>query len=221
MTVLLTVSEALGGAELSDALVGDVLAVGCDLGSVQNNSYAPKIDKSLNTGKQDLYLRHDAADFEITEVGWYIQAYNTALTWTYGGARTPGDDFDALIALGDASGTSKNNADGLSGGLWLDQKWDATSVQQFDSAVSNVSIFKTGVGDSLANKIPVHVNSMIWNNAGVETDATTPVTGKIGKSGDTVLGDVSHGKIRIFIPNSYAEGGYYQWETVIVYSFTS
>jgi hypothetical protein len=221
MTVLVTISETLSGAELSDALVGDVLAVGCDLGSVQNNSFAPLIDKGLNTGKQDLYVRHDGVTDPITNCGWYLQEYNTSLTWTYGGARTPALDLAALWDLGDASGTSKNNADGLSGGLWLDQKWDATSVQQFDSAVSNVWIYKTGVGDSLANKIASHVNSMVYDNATVETDATTPVAGSIGKTADSVLGDRSHAKKRIYIPSAYAEGGYYQWETVFAYSFTS
>ncbi len=221
MTVSITVSETIDGVELADALVGDVLAVGLDLGSVQNNSYAPLIDKSLNTGAADLYVYHDATIDPITNCKWYLQAYNTTLAWTYGGARTPALDIAALKSLGDSSGTSKNNADGLSGGLWIDQKADATTVQQFDAGVSEVSIFTTALGFSLATAIGVVKESMVYDNLGTETLATTPVDGSIGKALDTVLGTNSHCKERIYIPSAYAEGGYYQAEQVLAYSFTA
>lgn len=220
MTVSITISETLDGVELADALVGDPLAVGLDLGSVQNNSYAPLVDKSLNTGAQNLFVRHDATVDPITNCKWYLQAYGTTVSWPYGGARTPALDIAALKALGDASGTSKNNADGLSGGIWLDQKWDASSVQQFDAGVSEVSIFTTALGFSLATAIGIVKESMVYDNTG-ETAATTPVDGVIGKNNDTVHGDNSHQKERIFIPSAYAEGGYYQFEQVLAYSFTA
>jgi len=220
MTVSITISETMDGLELADALVGDPAAVGLDLGSVQNNSYAPLIDKSLNTGAQNLFAYHDAAVDPITNCKWFLQAYGTTVSWPYGGARTPNDDIAALKALGDGSGTSKNNADGLSGGLWLDQKYDATSVQQFDTSVSKVNIFKTAAGFSLATALGIKKESMVYDSGG-ETGATTPVDGVIGKSGDTVKGDNSHQKVRIYIPNAYAEGGYYQAEMVMAYSFTA
>lgn len=221
MTVSITASETRDGVELADALVGDPAAVGLDLGSVQNSSYAPKIDQSLNTGAQNLYFRHDATIDPITNCGLYLQPYGTSLVWAYGGARSPALDIAALKNLGDASGTSKNNADGLSGGLWIDQKADATSVQQFDAAVSKVNIFKTAAGFSLATKIGLVKESMVYDNAGSEALATNPVDGVIGKSLDTVKGTNSKQKLRIQIPNTFAEGGYYQAELVLAYSFTA
>lgn len=221
MTVSITISETMGGVELADALVGDALAVGLDMGSVQNNSYSPLVDKSLNTGAADLYAYHDAAIDPITACKWYIQAYNTTVPWTYGGARSPALDIVALKALGDASGTSKNNADGLSGGIWIDQKWNATSVQQFDAAVSKVGIFTTAAGFSLATAINLLKESMVYSLGGTETAATSPVDGVIGKALDTVKGTNSHAKTRIYIPSSFAEGGYYQAEQVLAYSFTA
>jgi len=221
MTVSITISETIDGAELSDALVGDALAVGLDLGSVQNNSYAPLTDKSLNTGAANLFIHHNAAIDPITQCKWYLQAYGSSLAWAYGGARTPAADIQALKDLGDSSGTSKNNADGLSGGLWIDQKWNASSVQQFDAGVSKVYIFKTSVGFSLATAVGIVKESMVYNNASVETAATTPVDGVIGKALDTVKGTNSHQKMRIYMPAVFAEGGYYQIEAVLAFSFTA
>lgn len=221
MTVSLTVSELINGVELADALVGDPLAVGLDLGSVQNNSYAPLVDKSLNTGAQNIFIYHDAAIDPITNLKFYLQAYGTTVVWTYGGARTPALDIAALKALGDSSGTSKNNADGLSGGIWIDQKWDATSVQQFDAGTSKVDIFKTAAGFSLATAIGLKKEAMVYDNLGVETGASSSSDGIIGKSGSTTYGDNAHIKERVYIPSVYAEGGYYQFEQVVAYSFTA
>jgi hypothetical protein len=223
MSVSLTISETLSGAALSDSLAGG--GTGLDLGSCANNSYAPLVDKSANTGKQDLYIRHNATIDPITSVKFYIGQYGALTGDTYGGARTAAGDYTAIKALGNASGSSKNNADGLSGGLWIDMDWDATTANQFDQAnfPSLVKIFGDGGTDGidLASAFGLVTNAMVYDNSSFETAATTPVEGKIGKSGDTVLGDQAHVKLRVYLPSAFVEGGIYQVEFVTAYSYTA
>jgi len=222
MTVLLTLSETLDGAAVADALAGG--GTGVDLGSVVNNSYAPVILKSANTGAQNLYISHDAVLDPITDVKTFLQTYGVGTGFTYGGADTAANDFTTLKNLANASGSSKNNGDGLSGGLWIDMDWDASTTNQFDQAgfPTVVKIYGDGLTDgiSLASAFALHTAAMVYA-APAETSASSPVTGQIGKAADTVLGDAAHVKLRIYVPNAYSNGGIVQWEVVTSYSFTS
>jgi hypothetical protein len=132
MAVSLTISETFGGSALSDALAGG--GTGLDFGSVVNNSYAPVVDKTANTGAQNIYVSHNAVDDPITSLKIYIGQFGLLTGFTYGGARTAAGDYTKVKALGQASGSSKNNADGLSGGLWMDMDADVTTANQFDQA---------------------------------------------------------------------------------------
>lgn len=223
MTVSLTISESLGGAALSDSLAGG--GTGLDLGSVVNGAYAPVVDKAANTGRQDLYISHDAVDDPITNVKFYLGEYGDITGYTYGGARSAAGDLTAIFNLGNASGSSKNNADGLSGGIWIDQRWNASTAAQFDKATypTKVQIFGDNGTDGidLASAFSLQTDAMIYNNTGTETAASAPVAGEIGVSGDTVLGDSAHIRKRIYLPSSFAEGGAYQYEFCIAFSFTS
>lgn len=223
MAVLLTVSETINGVAVSDALAGG--GTGVDLGSVVNNQYAPIVDKSANTGKQDLYVYHDATIDPITDVKTFIQEYGTGTGFTYGGARTAADDFTALKNLGNGSGSSKNNSDGLSGGLWIDMDADASTTNQFDQAnyPTVVKIYGDNSTDGidLASAFGLKSDACVYDNGGVETNGSAPEDGKIGKSGDTALGDNAHLKLRMYLPNSYSDGGIVQFEFVIGYSYTS
>lgn len=223
MTVLLTVSETLDGSAVSDSLAAG--GTGVDLGSVVNNQFAPLTDKTANTGSQLLYVRHDATVDPITEVGTFIESY-AATGFTYGGANSAAGDFTALKALGFGSGSSKNNADGLSGGLWVDMDAAASTTNQFDQATfpTKVKIYGDGSGSStdgidLASAFTVKSTAMVI--APADTLATTPVDGVIGKDGDTVKGDNAKLKLRIYLPLAQLEGGIHQWSWTVKYSFTA
>lgn len=223
MSVSLTFSETLSGAALADSLAGG--GVGLSLGSVVNNSFAPVTDKAANTGHQDLFIRHNAAFDPITNVKFYLGIYGGVTGYTYGGNRTAADDYTAIKALGQASGSSKNNADGLSGGVWMDMRANPSTSNQFDQASfpTKVKIFGDNGADGvdLASAFLLQSDAMVWDNTGAETTATTPVNGQIGKSGDQVLGDHAHVRLRIYLPNSQTEGGIYQAELVTAYSYTA
>jgi len=223
VAVSLTISETIDGAQVADALEGT--GTGVDLGSVVNNSFAPVTDKSANTGKQDLYVRHDATVDPITDFKLFIQLYGAGTGFSYGGADSAANDYTSIKALGQASGNSKNNADGLSGGLWVDMDYDASTANQFDQAnfPTVVKIFGDGgtEGIDLASAFVVNSAAMVYDNSGTPTAPSVPVSGKIGKSGDTVLGDVSHLKFRIYLPNAHADGGIMQVETVWAFSYTA
>jgi len=222
MTVLLTISETLDGAAVADSLAAG--GVGVDFGSVVNNQYAPIISKASNTGAQNLFIRNDAVVDPTTDHKFFLQTYGVGTGYTYGGADTAANDFTTLKNLANASGSSKNNNDGLSGGVWIDMDWDASTTNQFDQATfpTVVKIFGDGLTDgiSLASAFALQPSAMVYDLPG-ETAASAPVAGKIGKNNDTVLGDNAHLKFRIYIPNSFASGGIIQWEIVAAYSFTA
>lgn len=226
MAVTLTVSETLTGAEASDVFLdgGDPgTYTGIDLGQVVNNSYAPLADKSLNTGHQDVFLHHDGTN-EITDVKFFLGDYAIQTGNPYGGGDSSAADIAQMISLGNASGSSKNNADGLSGGIWMDMDWDASTTNQFDQAnfPSVVKIFGDNNTDGIdaASGFLLSDQAMVYDDTGSEVAATTPEAGKIGAIGDTVLGDNAHLKFRVYMPNAFTEGGYYQVALVTLFTFT-
>lgn len=222
MTVLLVAAETLDGAAVSDALAGG--GTGVDFGSVVNNQYAPIISKAANTGAQNLYIRNDSVIDPTTDHKFFIQTYGVGTGFTYGGAATAAADFTTLKNLANASGSSKNNNDGLSGGVWMDMDWDASTTNQFDQATfpTLVKIFGDGLTDgiSLASAFTLKADALVYA-APAETAASAPIDGKIGKNNDTALGDNAHLKFRIYIPNSFSDGGIVQWELICAYSFTA
>lgn len=219
--VALTIAELIDGTQVADSLQGG--GTGVDLGPVNNNSYAPVTSKAANTGKQDLFIQHDGTE-KITDVKTFVQQYGVGTGFTYGGNASAAADYASLKSLGNASGNSKNNNDGLSGGLWIDMDWDAVTANQFDQAnfPTVVKIYGDNLtdGTDLATAFLVNAAAMVYNAAG-ETAASAGVSGEIGPSGSTTLGDAAHCKLRIYLPNSHATGGYMQWEWVVAYSFTA
>ena len=221
MSVSLTISESLDGAALSDALAGG--GTGLDLGSCTDNSYAPLTNKTANTGRQDLYISHNATIDPITSLKVYLASYADT-GYTYGGARTAAGDYTDLKAMGAASGSSKNNADGNSYGLWMDMRAVVTDANQFDKATypTKVLIFgdNTTDGIDLASAFPIATDAMVYNNTG-ETLATTPVAGSVGKAGNTVLGDSAHVRLRIYLSAAHVEGGIFQFCQIFSFSYTA
>lgn len=226
MAVTLTVSKTLGGSSAADTLAGG--GSGVDLGSVINGEYCPIISKAANTGWQSLYIRHNATVDPITDVGTFIQAFSQ----TYGGAAAnAAADYNTLKAKGDASGNSANNGDGLSSGLRIEMDADLTAslgLSAFEGTRAQVGIY--GLDDEgidLASAFALHVDACCYDSnthgtgGGTLVDAVTPVTGKIGKDGDTVLGDNALVKLRYYLETAAPDGGIIQWDWVIKYSFTA
>lgn len=221
MTVNLVVAKSLGGAQAADALAGG--GNGVDLGAVVNGEWTPIILKSNNTGWQSLYVSHDAVTDPITDVKTFISPYSQ----TYGGAgANAAADFATLIAKGTASGNSANNADGLSAGLRVEHGADVSNLlgaSAFLGTRAQVKIYGDNGSDgiSLSSAFNMHSDAAIWNNAGTPVTATAPATGKIGKSGDTALGDVGLFKLRLYLEQAASNGGIIQWDWVIAYAFTA
>ena len=221
MAVLLTVAESLDGPAVSDALAGG--GTGVDIGSVVNGSYAPVTDKSANTGQQDIYISHDGAS-KIENFSAHMQQYGVGTGFTYGGADTAADDFTSMKTMANGSGSSKNNADGLSAGFWVEMDADVSTANAFDQATrpTLVKIFGDGNTDGidLASAFLIAGDAMVYNSAG-EQQASAPVAGEIGPAGNTVLGDSCHLQFRQYLASAFGFGGIFQFELVFSYSFTT
>ena len=221
MAVNLKISKTLGGAAVADALANG--GSGVDMGSVVNGEWAPIISKAANSGAMSLYIDHDATIDPITDVGTFVQPYSQ----TYGGADVGGAaaDYATLIAKGDASGNSANNADGLSSGLRVEHDADLAGtlgLSAFDGTRAQVKIYgKDDEGVDLATAFPLHVDALVHNDDGTPVDASAPETGKIGKEGDSVLGDTALVRLRYYLEELAPNGGIIQWDWVIKYSYTA
>jgi hypothetical protein len=222
MAVSLTISKVLNPAsQVNDALAGG--GVGLDFGQCVNNSYCPVISKTANTGYQALYLSHNAVIDEITEVKTYIGQFTQA----YGGAKSAALDYAELITKGqNDSEATANNSDGLSGGLRIEhagQSIAGLGASAFLPSRAQVKIYGNNGTDGidLASAFDMHVDAMGYNNAGVWSDASSPVTGKIGKSTDTVLGNTAWVGLRFYLENLAADGGIMQWDWVVSFAYTA
>lgn len=223
MAVTLTVSETITGANVSDTLAGG--SVGLDLGQVTNGQYTPLISQASNTGQQDVFISHDAVVDPITDVKLYVAQFSGV----YGGANNAAADFTTVANYGAAdTGATANNSDGLSRGIHVDMSWDVATASQFAytrEATDQKRIFGkiyTGKdGLSLAQAHDMHVDAMSYWNGSSEVDAITPVTGKIGKSSDTVLGNRAHFRMRGYLHTAAVDGGILQWDTVISFAYSA
>lgn len=222
MAVALTVSKILNPpTQVADVLAGG--STGYDLGQCINAEYTPIISKAANTGHADVYLSHDAVFDPITDVKTFIGIY----TGVYGGAASAAADIATLIAKGQADNeNTANNSDGLSSGLRVEHAGisiGSLGASAFLPSRAQVKIYGNNGTDGidLASAFDMHVDAMVYNNAGSETDATTPVTGQIGKLGDTVLGDQAHIGIRFYLEDAAPDGGILQWDWIVGYSFTA
>ena len=239
MTVALTISETINGAAVADSLGGG--GTGSDLGVVTSSGYAPRINKIANTGRLDLFIRHDGTA-EITDFRSFIQEFGTDTGFAYGGGQTPVDDLTAIKNLGAGSGDSRNNADGLSGGLWIDMNATVAEVNQFDYSTNGLSSVGSQGGNDTVRKygdnsldglsietgFPMDsqalVNTTDQGNGGDAINGYVPngpVEGTIGAVGNTTFGDRAHVKLRMYLPQTFSVGGSHQWEWVGGYSFTT
>ena len=221
MAVALLISKTLTGGAVSDTLAGGY--TGIDLGQVINGEYAPVIDAPSNTGYQDLYVSHDATIDPIQDYKTYIGQYSGV----YGGANSAVADIATVIAKGQADNElTANNSDGLSSGFRIEHAGisiGSLGASAFLPSRAQVNIYGNNGTDGidLASAFDLHVDALVYDNAGVEVDATTPVTGQIGIIGDTVLGDHAHVGVRFYLEDAAPDGGIVQFDFVQSYSFTS
>ena len=220
MAVSLIISESFQGAAYADSLTGG--GTGIDMGSVTNNAFAPLVDKTLNQGAQEIYIAHDGVE-EITDVKLFISNYDDT-GFTYGGAVSAAADIAQVITYGQASGSSKNNGDGLSSGVWMDMRFNSNDTTRFDQATfpSDVKIFGDNGTDgiSLSSAYVLGTGAMVKDAPG-EAAADTPIAGVIGPVGDATLGEAGHLQTRIYWPNAATIGGVFQIALNTAYAFTA
>jgi hypothetical protein len=223
MAGVMTVSSLFTPATpYADALLGG--GTGIEFGVSTNGSYTPLVNKIANTGRLDAYLSHDGTA-KITETKTFIQTFGTNTGFSYGGGDTAANDNVTMRSLGNASGNSKNNADGLSGGLWREMDFDVSDTNRFDQATRPGLVFIHGDngtdGQDADSAFVLKADGMVYDSGGgTETAGTVPVDGEIGASGDTVLGDRFHDQMRIQLPTSFSVGGTIQFEVTFIFAFT-
>lgn len=226
MAGVLTISATLAGANYADNLEGG--GTGADIGTTVTGQYTPLSDQSTNSGQLDMFFSHDGAVDPITDVKLYLGQYGLITGFTYGGANSAAADYAKVLNMGDAStGATANNQDGLNGGLWTDMDWQVSQTVQFNPARPQVKIFGSsggaaaGQGRSISTAFTMHADAMSRNNGGLENDASAPQAGKIGKSGDTVLGDRAHPRFRLYARANETFSGLLQWELLTGFAFTA
>lgn len=228
----LTVATTSNGPAVADALSGG--GVGWDISAVVNGGYTGVLDKASNTGSNDLYLRHDSID-PLTNLAVYAEQFSQS----YGGFDTAAADFARLQTLAEATSGTKNNADGLTEGWWLDMDYDASVPNQFDyvnfgpvadtlvtgggsDVVRILRRFNTGnitdEGSSLATRITVPAAAMFLDPL---TAPGAPVDGTIGIEDDATLGDRCLIKHRFFLKSAETVGGILQFDETFSFVFTA
>jgi hypothetical protein len=222
----LTVSDVFPvvlGSNISDSISGGGGGqTGWNIGSITSGQWGPITDKATNVGHKDLYMAHDGAN-KITNVSFYVAEFGTTTGYSYGGSDTSSNDYANIKAQGSASGTSKNNADNNSRGLWVEMQWDVSDVNRFDIG-SRSTLVKTfgkasqGIDDATA--FTAAAEGMVYNSGG-ETAGSAPLAGEIGAAGDTVLGDTFHGQFRHYMEANPTLSSTVQYELVGRFAFTS
>jgi len=102
-------------------------------------------------GPLSYYISHSGLD-KIEGCGFYLLPYATGV---YLGTKTPQDDLDEILEWGDENnaGTSPD------GGLFIDMN----AVGGFPGG--DEILFRTGVGDSIVNAIPLSADAIITGAA--------------------------------------------------------
>ena len=192
MTVSISIANTSGGDPLPEVV---------DLGSV-----AP----GYATTAYDLYIRHDATSFKITDCAFYLVRYTGS---SYTGAEDPDTDYSEVIAWGDTTHADDPTANGVEidtpvnnnnhGGLY---------VNQIQSAFldANWSVIYTGSGSDANNSLQLLDDSI---NIGSPTaDGEIPLNGE------------SHIQMRWDMPTPLPSGsnaGIRFVMMVMAYSYTS
>lgn len=242
MSVDLTISETFQGSDYPDDLLPALSGnTGMDYGPVANGSYGPLVNVAAgetlanatnNTGHLDMYIAHNGTN-EITDLKIAIDQYGANSGYAYGGGGSAAVDKSNLVAEGVASTFTvgdKNNSNGTAGGLWfhMNRALAASSANKFNTITEAARIRiigkLSGAEDGLTTGTGFTVlkEAMARDDAGNEAAATSPEDGKVGPSGNSVLGEAAHIMCRLYIRSAFnVRGGNFQWEYPFTYAFTA
>lgn len=147
---------------------------------------------------KNIYIRHDGAS-DITNLAVYAKPYSQ----TYGGEYSASSDHTKLVEQGNAGS-----------GFEIDFDWDGIAF-----AVSTK--LSGSIGSSPTNAIEMPQASMIYNSGGSPVAPTTPVSGVMGTTGNTVKGDSALLKCRWNVPSGELQPGRRQIDLAFIYNFTT
>ena len=191
MAVLGTLSKTLGGSNVSDSLSGS--STGYDFGIATTST--------ITTPVNPIYFKHNGVN-SITACSYYIASY----TGIYGGDYSAAVDYAKVLAHGDS---------GL-GGLQFEESF--SNGTPFNGSYFQVN---TANGSSYATKRSIQTSSILYNNSGTETTPSSPVSGTIGASPNSTLGDNVKLRARYVIPTTESLGGRRQISIVFTFNFTT
>jgi hypothetical protein len=186
MTVSLTISGESAG---------DPIAEVNDFGSFSPGAASDAID---------LYIRHDAQSWEITDCAFYVVQYVGS---SYTGDNDPNADYAEVLSWGDTSGASANGVeitDPSHGGFYMNMDHSGS----FPDA--DWHPFRSTYGADASNAVELEQEAI--NNTGV---GWTPVDGQIPLQGE------AHIQMRWDIPDTVGNAGTKFVQLVMAYSYTS
>ncbi len=122
-------------------------------------------------------------------------------------------DFDADVATANQFDFATNGRDGAV------TNGNGTVIKLGDRNTDGIDLNSAFVVD--ADAMVIDSDQGQGGNATNGFIPTAPQDGKIGKDGDTALGDNAHIKTRIYLPQSFSQGGIVQAEIVFAYSFSA
>ena len=159
---------------------------------------------TVNTlGPTTLYIRHTGAS-PITGCQFYLAEYSG----TYSGDASATDDYNELVAWGDAAGA------GTFGGFEINQNavgdfpaasWPTLANKTTTDLLGQV--IKTGFGELLANAIPLKKES--YSAGGVDEEIPIGIAPNVRV------------QTRVVVPTDEAVPGVRQFETILKFTFTS
>jgi len=177
MTVSITMSGESGGLPLEEVQ---------DVGSITPDE---------DSGVQELYIRHDAENFPITDCGFYVVRYaGTGYTGS-----DPDADYAELLQWGDDSGPVSHSG----GGLYLNQS-HSTSFP-----TSDWYCFRSGYGADPNNAIQLLAAAINNPGVGSAVDGEIPVQGE------------AHVQWRLDIPLTVSAAGTRFVQLIMAFSYTS
>lgn len=165
----------------------------------------------------NLYVRHDAAVWQITDCAFYLVRYVGS---SYTGDASPDEDFSSVIGWGDTTIGLNPNANGVGplsspgvtdpayGGFYLNMNHTGNISGVFPP--EDWHPFRTGYGDSPENAVILSQDAI--NNLG---SGWTPADGEIPFQGE------AHVQVRWDIPVSATDAGISFIQLVMAYSYTS
>lgn len=176
-----------------------------------------EVDPGTASDVVDLYIRHNAAVWQITDCAFYLVRYVGS---SYTGDAGPDADFSTVVTWGnttiglnpDANGVGPLDPPGITdpeyGGLYLNMDHQHNVGGVFPPEEWHP--FYSGHGDSPENAVILSQDAI--NNTG---SGWTPADGEIPFQGE------AHVQIRWDIPASASEAGISFVQLVMAYSYTS